>query len=150
MTQNLEHRIVINAPPSAVWEVLTKPEFMKQWMGEPEMAVHVETNWTVGSPIVVRAFHHARFENSGTVLRFDPTEVLRYSQLSSLSRLPDKPENYSIYEFRLEPVGDGTSLTVTLSGFPTVAIFKHLEFYWRGTINILKKFVEKRWFGLAV
>ena len=150
MTQNLEHRIVINAPPRAVWESLTKPELMKQWMGEPEMAVHIETSWTVGSPIVVRGFHHAQFENSGIVLRFEPTEVLRYNQLSSLSRLPDKPENYSIYEFRLEPVGEGTALTVTLSRFPTSAIFKHLEFYWRGTINILKKFVERSWSGLAV
>ena len=123
---------------------MTNPEEMKQWMAEPEMVVEVETDWAVGSPITVRGFHHVRFANTGTVLRFEPTEVLRYSHLSSLSRLPDKPENQSIFEFRLVPVDHSTSLTVTLSGFPTESIFKHLDFYWRGTIGILKKFVESR------
>lgn len=142
--ERIERTIIINASRSAVWEALTTPELMEQWMGEPEMMVEVETDWTVGGPILTRGFHYRRFENKGTVLRFEPTEALRYSHLSSASRLPDRPESYSVFEFRLEPAGDGTSLTVLVTGFPTESIFKHLDFYWRGTLGVLKQFVEKR------
>jgi uncharacterized protein YndB with AHSA1/START domain len=141
--RKIEQSIVIDAPLAALWEALTRPALMKQWMGEPEMAIEVSTDWTVGSPIVIRGFHHASFENRGTVLRFEPMEVVRYSFLSSLSRLPDTPESYSVLEFRLQPLEDGTSLTVSVTGFPTESIFKHLDFYWRGTTHVLKRFLEE-------
>jgi uncharacterized protein YndB with AHSA1/START domain len=143
MLKKIEQSIIINAPLSAVWEALTRPELMKQWMGEPEMGIEVSTDWTVGSPILIRGFHHANFENRGTVLQFEPIEVVRYSYLSSLSRLLDTPENHSVLEFRLEPVEGNTSLTVIVTGFPTETIFKHLDFYWRGTISVLKRFLEE-------
>jgi len=144
MTREFQQTLVINASPSVVWEALTRRELMAQWMGEPEMGVEIETDWTEGSRITIKGFHHARFMNTGTVLQCRPPEVLRYSHLSSLSRLPDRPENYSVFEFRLAPAGEHTSLTLTLGGFPTESIFKHLDFYWRGTLRILKQFVEGR------
>jgi hypothetical protein len=117
---------------------------MKQWMGEPEVKIEILTDWKVGEQIIVKGFHHAEFENRGTVLQFEPDSMLRYSHLSSLSKLPDKPENYSVVAFRLEPSEDRTSLTVVVSNFPTETIFKHLEFYWNVTIGIVKKFIEER------
>jgi len=39
---------------------------------------------------------------------------------------------------------DGTSLKLRGSGFPTASIFKHLKFYWGGTLEILKQHVERR------
>lgn len=143
MLKKIEHSILIDAPLSAVWEALTRPELMKQWMGEPEMGIEISTDWTVGSPILIRGFHHANFENRGTVLQFEPRAVVRYSHLSSLSRLPDTPESYSVFEFRLEPLADDTSLTVIVTGFPTETIFKHLDFYWRGTIRVLQRFLDE-------
>lgn len=138
-----DHTLVIHAPPAAVWDALTDPTAMRQWMGDPGMEVEIQTDWTVGSPVWVRGFHLAQFENSGTVLTFEPTRLLRYSHLSSLSRLPNTPENHSIFEFRLAPADEGTSLTLTLTQFPTGSIFKHLDFYWRGTLGIFKRFVEQ-------
>jgi uncharacterized protein YndB with AHSA1/START domain len=144
MTRRIESTVTINAPPTAVWSALARPDLMKQWMGEPEMQIEVITDWKVGGPIVVKGFHHTQFDNKGTVLRFEPDSVLRYSHLSSLSRLPDRPENYSVMEFRVEPSGDQTLLTLVVSNFPTETIFKHLEFYWNVTIGIMKKFIEER------
>jgi uncharacterized protein YndB with AHSA1/START domain len=144
MTRRIERTVTINAPPSVVWRALTCPDLMKQWMGEPEVKIEILTDWKVGEKIIVKGFHHAEFENRGTVLHFEPDSMLRYSHLSSLSKLPDKPENYSVVAFRLEPSEDRTSLTVVVSNFPTETIFKHLEFYWNVTIGILKKFVEER------
>ncbi len=65
----------------------------------------------------------------GTVLTFEPERVLKYSHLSSLSRLQDEPENYTILEFRLSPMDNQTTLILTLSGFATEAIYKHLVYY---------------------
>lgn len=144
MTPSIEHSVLIAASPAAVWEALTHIEHMKRWMGEPEMRIDVITEWTVGGPILITGFHHMQFENKGTVLAFEPLRLLRYSHLDSISRLPDKPENHSILEFRLEPREDSTLLTVMLSGFPTETILKHLDFYWRVTVGILKQFVEER------
>jgi len=133
--------IRINAPTSKVWEALTNPEAMKKWMSETE--INIITDWTVGNPIVMHGnLHRINFENKGTVLQFEREKILKYSHLSSLSRLPDEPRNYSIIEFSLTPIENGTDLTVTLSNFPTEAIDKHLVFYWNVTLEILKRMIE--------
>lgn len=135
---------VIQAPASAVWEYLTDPGRMNQWMGEPEMGVEVATEWEVGGPIRISGFHHIAFENTGTVLRFEPGKILRYTHRSSLSHLPDTPENHSIITFRLSGKEGGTALEVTVENFPTETIHKHLAFYWRSTLPLLKRVVEGR------
>jgi uncharacterized protein YndB with AHSA1/START domain len=144
MMQSFEETILINASAKAVWNSLTHSHLMKDWMGEPEMAIEVETDWTVGGPIVVRGFHHVPFENTGTVLEFEPMARLAYTHLSSLSRLPDVPANHTTLEFALKHIGDTVSLTFVATGFPAGAIFKHLQFYWSGTLEILKQHVERR------
>jgi uncharacterized protein YndB with AHSA1/START domain len=143
MTQRIDKTIIINATPSAVWRTLTNPGRIKQWMEEPGMEIEIVTDWKAGSPIVIKGFHHVKFENKGTVLRSEPEKVLQYNYLSSLSRLPDKSENYTTLEFRLTPLKKGTALRLTLSNFPTEAIFKHVDFYWSTTLSILKKLIEK-------
>jgi hypothetical protein len=116
---------------------------MKAWLGEPEMAIEVETDWAIGSPIVVRGFHHTAFSNSGVVLHFAPPTKLVYTHASSLSRLPDEPASYTTFDFTLdEQVGERTALTFAASAFPTETIFKHLRFYWRGTLAVLKQHAE--------
>jgi uncharacterized protein YndB with AHSA1/START domain len=144
MSQVIENSTTINAPPAEVWRTLTDPDLMKQWMAEQEMRVKIVTDWKVGSPIIVRGHHNnVDFENRGTVLHFEPNSILRYSHFSSLSRLPDEAENYTIIEFRLARTEvNTTSLNVTISNFPSEPIFKHFEYYWRITIEVIKRFIE--------
>ena len=135
--------ILINAPASRVWDALTNPELMKKWMSETK--IDIITDWKVGNPIVIRGnLNGKNFENNGTVLHFELEKILQYNHLSSLSRLPDKPENYSVLEFRLAPMEDQTTLTLTLSNFPTETIYKHLAFYWNVTLEILKRMIEEQ------
>ncbi|SEN70776.1 Uncharacterized conserved protein YndB, AHSA1/START domain [Chitinophaga rupis] len=134
--------IIIQALPAKVWEAITQPALMQQWM--TETPIEIITSWEVGEPITIQGdWYHSRFENKGVVLQYEPERVLEYSHLSSLSRLADQVENYSVIKFALAPLEDGTELTLTLSNFPTDVIYKHLAFYWNVTLVLLKKFVEQ-------
>lgn len=144
MTARIQKTIRIHARPSAVWDTLTRPDLMKQWMGEPEMEIEVHTDWSVNSPFVITGFHHIRFENRGTVLTFEPGKKLAYTHRSSVSRLPDKPESYTIFEFTLSPQEDQVELSVDIRNFPTETIYKHLEFYWATTLSVIREVVEKQ------
>jgi uncharacterized protein YndB with AHSA1/START domain len=144
MTHVIENFTTINAPPSEVWRALTDPDLMKRWMAEPVMRIEITSDWNVGSPIVVKGHHNnVDFQNKGTILQFEPYSILRYSHLSSISRLPDRAENYTMIEFRLERTeGNSTSLTVSTSNFPAESAFEHWQFYWRTTIGVLKRSIE--------
>jgi uncharacterized protein YndB with AHSA1/START domain len=142
MMQTIEISIPINASISTVWNALTNPTVMKQWMGEPDMKIEIDTDWKEGGPIVIEGFHHVAFKNYGTVLKFEANQKLRYSHLSSLSGLPDIVDNYSIFDFSLSSSQNQTFLSLTIKNFPTESIYKHLDFYWKGTIPTLKDFIE--------
>ena len=134
--------ITIYAPVLKVWQALTNPELMKQWMAEEEIAII--TDWKVGAPIFIKGdAHWVYFENKGIVLQYEPEKVLQYSHLSSLSKLPDASENYSLIKFNLVSIENQTTLTLSLSNFPTESIYKHLAFYWNTTLELLKAFIEK-------
>lgn len=134
----IEKSILIHASLSKVWEYLTVPHLMKEWMGDEEMQIEIITVWKVGSPFVIKGFHHVQFENKGTILQFEPGSVFQYDYLSSLSGLEDEAKNYTTISFYLTPGKDGTELTVVAENFPTFEIYKHWEFYWNGTLQIIK------------
>lgn len=142
MVPKIEETILINALPEKVWDYLTIPSLMKQWMGEEEIGITIDTSWQIGAPIVIKGFHHAAFENKGTVLEFKPGELLSYSHLSSLSRLPENPESFTVFTFHLRNAGEKTLLTILVENFPTETIYRHLALYWKTTILILKAMAE--------
>ena len=139
----IEYSLVIDATPEKIWEYLTKPDLMKLWMGDPELNLAIETDWTVKGPITVKGFHHVGFENKGVVEIFEKNSQLKYTGLNSISRLPDRPENYTSTTFTLEPMDGQTRLAVTVENFPTDSIYRHYNFYWRGAINSIKKLAEQ-------
>jgi uncharacterized protein YndB with AHSA1/START domain len=142
LKSGINKSLLISASSSRVWEFLTNPDLMKQWMGDPEMKIEILTDWRVGNPFIIKGFHHLQFENKGTILRFEPEKVFQYNYLSSLSNLADIPKNRTIITFTLVQKEEQTELTVEASNFPTEFIYKHLEFYWNGTIHLLKEVME--------
>ena len=144
-SQKFNKAVTINASTSQVWHILTTPGLMRKWMMPDDVEINISTDWEVGSPMVIRGNMNGRnFENNGTVLKFEPEKTLEYSHLSSMSRLPDQPESYSIIEFGLQPMEDLTVLTLTISNFPTESIYKHLAFYWNVTLEVLKRMIENK------
>ncbi|WP_281321822.1 SRPBCC family protein [Flavobacterium aestivum] len=84
-------KLKINATLDRVWDVLTKPEFVKLW----QYGSDLQTNWEVGHAIKFETkWENKIFEQWGTVLEFTPTTKLRYSLFAPRPELEDKPENY--------------------------------------------------------
>ena len=138
-----EYSLFMDSSPEKIWDYLTKPDLMKLWMGDPEMKLVIEADWTVKGQIIVKGFHHLIFENKGSVEIFDKNRRLKYTSLSSISRLQDRPENYTSTEFTLEPADSQTRVIVKVENSPTDSIYKHYSFYWRGTIVKIKELVER-------
>lgn len=140
----IDKTVYIHAPVSVVWRNLTTPNLMKQWMTDAGIEIDIVTDWSIGNPICMKGIlHRIKFENKGTILKCEVEKTLQYSHVSSLSRLPDAPESYSTIEFRLTPIDNHTKLNLTITNFPTETIFKHLDFYWKSTLEIMKKLIEK-------
>lgn len=143
MTGEFSTAVIIEAAPEQVWAILTDTRLMPQWMGTPEMKISVQTSWKINTPLLIRGFLYSDFENKGIVLQYDKYKKLSYSHLSSVSRLTDTAENYTILEFILAPYEPGTRLTLRMTNFPTEVIQRHLEFYWRTAIVLIKRNAEK-------
>lgn len=144
MEDRFEQSLHIAATPQTVWETLTTTALMLQWMGGAELQLEVCTDWKVGAPFIIRGRHHIPFENKGMLLRYEPGQRLQYTQMSSFSRLDDRPENYSRFDFQLTAAPGQTLLSLHISGFPTETIGKHLAFYWRGTLHQIRKIAEQQ------
>ena len=143
--QTISKSIRLNASLNAVWEALTQPELMKSWMSDSE--IEIVTDWEVGSPIIINVqaeSYKTAFKNTGVVLQFLKDRVFEYSHLSSLSQLPDQAENYTLIKFTLLQEEDHTLLKLNLSNFPTESHYKHIDFYWTITLEVLKRFLEER------
>ncbi len=129
----------INAPVSKVWDALTKPELIKQYL----FGTEVSTDWKVGSPITYKGTWQGKdYEDKGKILEIDPGKRLVSTFWSSLSGVPDTPENYNTVRYELAPAGNATRLTVTQDNNPTPEEASHAEQNWQTVLDGLKKLVE--------
>ena len=136
--------VVVEKPVAVVWNHLVDLHSMREWLGGDDYSVEVETTWKRGSAIVIRGMHHLPFENRGVVLSFQPCEEVSFTHLSSLSRLPDQPSSYTKLRFAVHADGHRTVLKFEASGFPTMSIYRHLQFYWTGTLDAFRRYAESR------
>lgn len=130
----------IAAPVAAVWEGLTTPAQIKQYM----FGTDVVSDWREGSPIVWRGeVKGQRYEDKGTILKLVPQHTLQYTHYSPLSGLPDEPQNY--HTVTIEIVGQGTLTHVTLSqdGNANADERDHSAKNWAMMLQGLKGLVEK-------
>jgi uncharacterized protein YndB with AHSA1/START domain len=130
---------VIDAPKEEVWEALTNPDSISQYM----FGTKVATDWMAGSPITWEGEWDGRpYRDNGMVREVRPPQVLEYSHFSPLSGLPDLPENY--HTVRIEIVEDGPTTNVTLiqDNNETSEAREHSEKNWQAMLDGLKGFVE--------
>jgi len=131
--------ISIDAPKEKVWEALTKPELIKQYL----FGTQVTTDWQMGSPITYKGTWEGKsYEDKGKVLENEPGKLLVSTFWSSLSGVPDLPENYQTVRYELSDEGDGTRLTLTQDNNDSEESAKHSEQNWNMVLERLKRLVE--------
>ena len=129
----------INAPAAKVWDALTKPEQIKQYM----FGTQVTTDWRVGSPITYKGEWKGKaYEDKGKVLEIEPRKRLVSTFWSSLAGLPDTPENYKTVSYELAPEGDRTKLTITQDNNASKEEASDAEQNWRMVLDGIKQLVE--------
>ncbi len=130
---------VINAPSTKVWEALTKPDLIQQYM----FGTHVTTDWKVGSPITYEGIWEGKaYKDKGKILQVEPGKLLVSTFWSALSGLPDTPENYQTVRYELANEGHGTRLSVTQDNNSTQKDADHSAQNWNMVLDAIKKLVE--------
>jgi len=131
--------IDIDAPKSRVWEALTNPKLIKQYL----FGTEVTTDWQVGSPITYKGTWEGKnYEDKGQVLENKPEKLLVSTFWSSLSGVPDLPENYQTVRYELSVEGNKTRLSLTQDNNATQEAASHSEQNWNMVLEGMKKLLE--------
>jgi uncharacterized protein YndB with AHSA1/START domain len=130
---------IINASASKVWDALTKPDLIKQYL----FGTEVTTDWKAGSPITYRGMWEGKtYEDKGKILQIEPGKLLVSTYWSSFLGVPDLPENYQTVRYELSAEGGGTRLTIIQDNNATQADAEHSEQNWKTVLDGLKKLLE--------
>jgi uncharacterized protein YndB with AHSA1/START domain len=131
--------ITINAPASRVWDALTKPDLIKQYL----FGTEVTTDWKVGSPVTYKGIWEGKtYEDKGEILQIEPGKLLISTYWSPFTGLPDIPENYNTVRYELSGEGGGTRLTIIQDNNATQEDAEHSERNWKTVLDGLKKLLE--------
>ena len=131
--------ISIKAPALKVWDALTKPELIKQYL----FGTQVTTDWQVGSPITYEGVWEGKpYKDKGTILQVEQGRLLVSTFWSALAGLPDVPENYQTISYELSAEGSGTKLTLTQDNNNTQEDANHSEQNWKMVLEGMKKLLE--------
>ena len=131
--------IIINVPTEKVWEALTTPEMIQQYL----FGTQVTTDWQVGSPIVYRGIWQGKaYEDKGKILQVEPQKLLVSTYWSSLSGLADIPENYNTVRYELSAEGSRTQLTIIQDNNATQEDASHSEQNWKMVLDGIKNLLE--------
>ncbi|HTB31716.1 MAG TPA: SRPBCC domain-containing protein [Bacteroidia bacterium] len=143
MNHNLQvsESVVINANPAKVWNVLTNPEIIKEYLFGTETV----TDWKVGSEIAFQGEYNGhKYRDYGVILENEFHKHLAYSYWSGFSGLEDKPENYSKVIYDLTPTDDThTTFTWTQKGYPDETRQAHSQSGMKEFLEQIKGIAER-------
>ena len=132
-------RTQVAAPPERVWEAMTDPHQIAQYM----MGSRVETDWRVGSPITWNGEWEGRaYQDRGEVLEVEPGSRLVVTHYSAMSGQEDAPENYHTVRYELAPAGGGTTVSLTQDGCDSEEQAEQFSKNWQMMLDGLKKVAE--------
>jgi uncharacterized protein YndB with AHSA1/START domain len=141
VNSDLKHvyRVNIQAAPEKVWQALTNSEYTaKFWYGSA-----ISSDWKAGSEYKLTTPDGSNVFIHGKVLEADPPR--RLVQTYKTNWPPFDTEKETTMTWELEPVGDGTKLTLTHEGFQEGSrLYEQLgtPAGWAHVVNGLKSVVE--------
>jgi len=138
-TFTIAESIIINAPAGKVWEALTDPAMVKQYLFDTEMSA----DWRVGGSIRYRGVWEGKpYEDKGSIIAIMPEKLLKTTYYSPASGLEDKLENYNTVSYKLDKSDGKTKLTVIQDNIPTKESADHSSKNWHMVLEKLKDVVE--------
>jgi len=133
-------RCEIDAQPEEVWDALTNPARIREYMFGSE----VSTDWEPGSPITWKGeFEGKAFEDKGEIISFEPGRRLEVTHFSPLTGQYDRPENYHRVRYELQPANGGTVVQLTQDNSSSAEEAEHSSATWQMMLDGLKKVVEQ-------
>jgi len=129
--------VIINANQDKVWNALTNPEIIKEYLFGTETL----SDWKVGSEIVFQGEYEGhKYRDHGVIVENLPKQKLSYSYWSGFSGLGDKPENYSVITYTLTVRGNNqTELTWTQKDMQTKRDTNIQKAEWTNFLKVLKR-----------
>lgn len=147
MTDRIEKTIELQAPVDRVWRALTDHEAFGQWF-----RVKLEAPFTVGE---VSRGHitHPGYEHvvwTATVVAIEPQRrfAFTWKPYAIDPNVDYSEETPTRVEFRLEPIAEGTRLTLIESGFDAVPDHRRDEAFrmndrgWTQQMHNIKAYVD--------
>jgi uncharacterized protein YndB with AHSA1/START domain len=115
----IHNEILIKAPASKVWDILTNPEHTKKYM----FGCEALSDWKPGSPLIWKMMHEGKefIPVKGKILNIVPDKLLRYTVFDPNSTMEDIPENYLTVTYELFEENGSTLLEVTQGDYNKVA-----------------------------
>ncbi len=136
--------ITINAPASKVWDVLTQPEWTRQYM----FGCDVVSDWKVGNPVLWNGAADGKTYVKGNVVNIKPGNLLQYTTIDPNNpEMEDIPSNYLTVTYELSSQNDTTILNVTQGDYAKVANgksrYEETVGGWDSVLSKIKELVEK-------
>ena len=132
--------ILIQAPAERVWEALTDPAQIRQYL----FGTNAQSDWKEGSAITYTGeWEGKQYEDKGTIIDLIPNKKLHTTYWSSMSGKEDIPENYNNVLYELNPEGDSTLLTISQDNIADEAGVQHMNENWGKVLEGIKRVAEQ-------
>ncbi|MFC5580111.1 SRPBCC family protein [Rhodanobacter terrae] len=148
MSDRIEKRIQLNAPVSRVWRALTDYREFGAWFCVKLAGPFVRGGEAVGQ-ITYPGYEHVTWR--AVVQRIEPKRLFSFTwhPYAVEPGADYSAEPPTLVEFRLQPGGDGTLLTLTESGFDSIPAGRRAEAFrmndngWAQQMENIRRHVEE-------
>ena len=126
MPDRIEKKIVLRAARSRVWRALTDANEFNEWF-RVKLRGQFEAGKEISGPVTYPGYEHLTM--TALVERMEPERLfsLRWHPAAIDPKVDYSKEPTTLVEFRLEPAGEGTRLSVTESGFDQLPAGRRME-----------------------
>ncbi len=139
-----EVSVTIDATANEVWEAITNPDLIKQYLYE----TNVTSDWKEGSTITYEGEHEGKkYHDKGVIKKLEEPKVFESTYWSSMGGKEDKPENYNTVTYTLSEKDEQTTVTLKQDNILSEDEKQHASTNWQTTLEKLKEVVEKNRVG---